>query len=88
MLSGVNSQITEKTANVGDSSTFDCDLPNNVQWYKNGTKVNETFKVRLSGSSLHIFCLELSDNGVYECRDKNNTSWPRNYTLAVNNPGS
>ena len=87
MLSGVNSQITEKTANVGDSSTFDCDLPN-VQWYKNGTKVNETFKVRPSRSSLHIFCLELSDNGVYECRDKNNTSWPRNYTLAVNNPGS
>lgn len=87
MLSGVNSQITEKTANVGDSSTFDCDLPN-VQWYKNGTKVNETSKVRLSGSSLYIFCLELSDNGVYECRDKNNTSWPRNYTLAVNNPGS
>ncbi|CAB4014071.1 fibroblast growth factor receptor 4-like isoform X1 [Paramuricea clavata] len=87
MLSGVNSQIIVKTGNVGDSSTIYCDLLN-AQWYKNGTKLDETLKVKPTDSSLHIFCLELSDNGIYECRNESNAHLPRNYNLTVKNPDS
>ncbi|CAB4012633.1 fibroblast growth factor receptor homolog 1-like isoform X1, partial [Paramuricea clavata] len=82
---GVNSQIIVKIGNVGDSSTIRCDLLN-AQWYKNGTKLDETPKVKPTDSSLHIFCLELSDNGIYECRNESNTHQPRNYNLTVKNP--
>jgi hypothetical protein len=78
--------MIEKTTKVGETATIACNLTE-PQWYKNGTRLYETPKVKLSGSSLYIFCLELSDNGVYECRSKTNIHKAQRYNLIVNNPG-
>ena len=87
-LAGVRSQITEKVANVGETITLDCGHSNPL-WYKNGTKLNDTDKIKSNVSTLSIFCGELSDNGVYECRDGfNKFRSPRKYNVIVNNPGS
>ena len=86
MFKGVHSKITEIIHSVGESSFMPCNFTQ-PQWYKNGTKLNDTSKVK-STLSLYIFCLELSDNGIYECRDKKNIKTTKKYNLIVNNPGS
>ena len=87
MLLTVHSEIiTEVTTNIGGSSLMNCNLTE-PQWYKNGTRLDESPKVKPSGSQLHIFCLELSDNGFYECRSKTNMQMKKIYHLIVNNPG-
>ena len=81
----VHSEITQKTANVGETAVMKCNLTE-PHWYKNGTRLKENQKVKPSGSTLSLFCLELSDNGFYECRDKTTMHKAKIYNLIVHNP--
>lgn len=63
-----------------------CDFGDPI-WLKNGTKLKENERVKLSSLSLNLFCVQLSDSGIYECRDALDMYKPRTFNLTVNNPG-
>ena len=86
MLLAVHSEIAQKIANVGEIAVMNCNLTE-PHWYKNGTRLKENAKVKPSGSTLSLFCVEFSDNGFYECRDKRTMHKAKIYNLIVHNPG-
>ncbi|XP_028412687.1 hemicentin-1-like isoform X1 [Dendronephthya gigantea] len=83
--SGVYAKIEDIIVNVGDTATMHCNMDKPI-WVKNGTELKKTARVKPSSSYLHLFCVELSDGGIYECRNELNAYKPRQFNLTVNNP--